>query len=910
MTLSLLLALAVLPMPLMSALLDRPVWAQTPEPTFPLPASVPDGTTVRINGSSSMEQINQALEERFTSQFSGTTVETAYDGSDEALQAVRNGTIDLAAIGRPLTAEEQAQGLVAVPVARNKIAVIVGADNPFNASLTSDQFAEMFRGQITSWSQVGGSGPLRFIDRPEDSDTRRAFQAYPVFQTAPFQAGLNAVSLSEDSTEAVIEELGTDGIGYAIAEQVAGNPNVRAVLLHDTPPTDPRYPFSQPLSYVYLGPNPSPAVQAFLGYATAPENQLVVEEARRAGALVGAGTIAQVSPSPEASPEASPEVTASPSPTVTATAEASPGATPSPGATATTSPETFPATDPSPTTTAADREAAPWWLWLLAIPLLGALLWWLLRDRGAPVATTGAVAGVPVAPLARESRIILTPRNCRDGYVYWEVPESVLSDRRQQRDDRLMVRLYDVTDIDLDHQSAHSMQQFDCDARSQDLHVPIPVDNRDYIAELGYQTADDRWIQIARSTHVRVPACGPADDIDTTGVGTTEVGTGVSPVDGRDSVPVGGLGTAGLGGVAAGAAAMGAGAIGAGAIGRSVASARPENESRVILTPRNTTDAYVYWEVSQAHQTALQQQGGRDLRLRLYDTTGIDLDQHSAHSVREYKCDASAQDLHVPLPAADQARDYVAELGYITEDGRWLSLARSTPTHIPATQEADRSGVVSQSARTADRPIVDRPIVDRPIVDRSVTSSGDTIDNSPGRISPPTDDSSKPASGSIGNVVKTIGAAVAGSGAAAGVGRVVQSLRDDGQTDTIGGRLAGNRVTSDSEQHCRIILVPRNPRSAYAYWEVSENYRKELRQQGGQILMLRIHDATNLDIDYQPAHNTQDYVCDESEWDKHVTIPESDRDYVAELGYVTEDGRWLRLIRSLHVRVPPDNPSL
>lgn len=894
-TLSLLLALAVIPQPLVSVLLDRPVWAQAPESTFPLPSAVPSGTRVRINGSSSMESINQALEQRFTSQFSDTTVETAYDGSDQALQAVQNGAIDLAAIGRPLTAEEQAQGLVAVPVARNKIAVIVSADNPFNGSLTSDQFAEMFRGRLNSWSQVGGSGPLRFIDRPENSDTRRAFQAYPVFQTAPFQSGPNAVRLSEDSTEAVIEELGPDGIGYAIAEQIAGNPNVRAVLLHDTPPTDPRYPFSQPLSYVYLGPNPSPAVQAFLGYATAPENQLVVEEARRTGVLAGVGAIAQVSPSPEA---ASPEATASPSPAVPATPETAP----SPEATAPAAPETSPTTDPEPATAEREREAAPWWLWLLAIPLLGALLWWLLRDRGAaPVATTDAVAaGVPVAPLDRESRIILTPRTCRDGYVYWEVPESVLSDRRQHRDDRLMVRLYDVTDIDLDHQSPHGVQQFACDERSQDLHVPIPVDNRDYIAELGYQTADDRWVQIARSTHVRVPACVPGDDTGRMGIGATEVGTEVRPTGtGRNPVATGGLGLGTAGTVAAGAVA-------AGAIGRSGAAARPVEESRIILTPRTATDAYAYWEVAEAHKTALQQQGGRDLRLRLYDATGIDLDQHSAHSVREYKCDAAAQDLHIPLPAADRARDYVAELGYVTENGRWLKLTRSASISIPATQTPDQSGVVSRSTDVPDRSIPDRSIPDRAIPDRVIVDRP-TVDNA--AASPVlVDDSSSPAAGSIGNVVKTIGAVVAGGAAAAG--KAAQSLQGNQPTDTIGDRLAGGRSASDLEQHCRIILVSRNFQSAYAYWEVSENYKEDLRQQGGQILMLRIHDATNLDIDYQPAHSTQDYVCDESESDKHVTIPESDRDYVAELGYVTEDGRWLRLIRSLHVRIPPDNPSV
>jgi len=31
------------------------------------------------------------------------------------------------------------------------------------------------------------------------------------------------------------------------------------------------------------------------------------------------------------------------------------------------------------------------------------------------------------------------------------------------------------------------------------------------------------------------------------------------------------------------------------------------------------------------------------------------------------------------------------------------------------------------------------------------------------------------------------------------------------------------------------------------------------------------------------------------------------RDYLAELGYFTDDNRWLKIIRSLHVRIPQNS---
>ena len=101
----------------------------------------------------------------------------------------------------------------------------------------------------------------------------------------------------------------------------------------------------------------------------------------------------------------------------------------------------------------------------------------------------------------------------------------------------------------------------------------------------------------------------------------------------------------------------------------------------------------------------------------------------------------------------------------------------------------------------------------------------------------------------------------------------------------------------------RIILVPRSADTAYAYWEVSQLHKAALRQQGGEQLTLRIHDATDLDLDDQPAHATQEYEVSELDQDRHVPIPVCDRDYVAELGYKTVDHNWLSLVRSLHVHI-------
>ena len=107
----------------------------------------------------------------------------------------------------------------------------------------------------------------------------------------------------------------------------------------------------------------------------------------------------------------------------------------------------------------------------------------------------------------------------------------------------------------------------------------------------------------------------------------------------------------------------------------------------------------------------------------------------------------------------------------------------------------------------------------------------------------------------------------------------------------------------------RIVLLPRDPKWAYAYWDVSNEHKEELRQQGGSRLMLRLYDVTDIDQNHQAPHGMQQQECHEMARSWYIEIPVSDRDYSIEIGYLTDDDRWLLLSRSASVRVPPVYPS-
>jgi hypothetical protein len=107
----------------------------------------------------------------------------------------------------------------------------------------------------------------------------------------------------------------------------------------------------------------------------------------------------------------------------------------------------------------------------------------------------------------------------------------------------------------------------------------------------------------------------------------------------------------------------------------------------------------------------------------------------------------------------------------------------------------------------------------------------------------------------------------------------------------------------------RIVIMPRDPQWAYAYWDVPNEHKEHLRRQGGQQLALRLYDVTDIDFEHQAPHSVQEYPCDEMAREWYVSIPVSDRDYLIEIGYHCGDGRWLTLARSSPVRIPPTYPS-
>ena len=113
-----------------------------------------------------------------------------------------------------------------------------------------------------------------------------------------------------------------------------------------------------------------------------------------------------------------------------------------------------------------------------------------------------------------DSRIVLMPRDPQWAYTYWDISNEHKEDLRRQGGQQLSLRIYDVTDININYQSPHSIQEYPCDELAREWYLPMPVSDRDYVVDIGYRCPDGRWLILARSAPVRVPPVYPSDWIE------------------------------------------------------------------------------------------------------------------------------------------------------------------------------------------------------------------------------------------------------------------------------------------------------------------------------------------------------------------------------------------------------------
>lgn len=222
--------------------------------------------TVNTDGSTSMESVVKALGEAFMEMNPEVTVNYSGTGSGTGIQSTIDGTCDLGLSSRALKDEEKTNGAVENIVALDGVAVVI---NPANGveDLSVEQIAQIFTGEITNWSELGGTdGEIAVFGREAGSGTRGAFEEIVGVDNCKYT---NEYSSTGDVIGNVASN--PNAIGYASLSAV--DDTVKAVKVNGVAPSedtvkDGTYEIQRPFVMVTKdGAELSEAAQAFLEFA-------------------------------------------------------------------------------------------------------------------------------------------------------------------------------------------------------------------------------------------------------------------------------------------------------------------------------------------------------------------------------------------------------------------------------------------------------------------------------------------------------------------------------------------------------------------------------------------------------------------------------------------------------------------
>lgn len=104
-----------------------------------------------IAGSSSVSPVMEKLVESYKAINLNVTIEIQTSDSTAGVQATQEGNSDIGMVSRELKDNEK--DLTGTTIAMDGIAVIVNKENT-NSEMTSEQIEQIFKGEITSWSDV------------------------------------------------------------------------------------------------------------------------------------------------------------------------------------------------------------------------------------------------------------------------------------------------------------------------------------------------------------------------------------------------------------------------------------------------------------------------------------------------------------------------------------------------------------------------------------------------------------------------------------------------------------------------------------------------------------------------------------------------------------------------------------
>ena len=241
--------------------------------------------TLVIKGSDTLgAKLVPQLAEEFKAQHPGTTFNIAAEGSTTGIAAIIDGTAQIGTSSRPTKPEEaaaaKAKGVTfkETIVAYDGIAVIVNSANPVKG-LTKKKVEQIFTGDVTDWSAVGGSGgKISAYTRNTSSGTYSEFK-----ELAMKKRDYAPDSQKMAGNEQIASEVSKNpnGVGYVGLAYTKAS-GIKVVAIDGAIPSKEsvlgkKYPYARPTFY-YTNGEPSGLSKQFVDFTISDAGQKIVEQ--------------------------------------------------------------------------------------------------------------------------------------------------------------------------------------------------------------------------------------------------------------------------------------------------------------------------------------------------------------------------------------------------------------------------------------------------------------------------------------------------------------------------------------------------------------------------------------------------------------------------------------------------------
>ncbi|WP_312095834.1 phosphate ABC transporter substrate-binding protein [Niallia sp.] len=240
--------------------------------------STNDGKPISISGSTSVGPLAEKLAAKYHEQ-DNTKIEINQIGSSAGITNAMSGVSEIGMSSRDLK-EEEKENLKEVVIAYDGIVVVTHPSNKVK-DLTLDQVKQIFTGEVTNWSQLGGDDmEIVVVSREDGSGSRDAFQEIVGYSSGELIK--NSIIASGNGNIKTTVANNKHAVGFISFEYI--DDDISTIDIDGVEATaenvlEKKYSLSRPFLFVYKEGSLTANGQKFIDYILSDEGQKIAAEA-------------------------------------------------------------------------------------------------------------------------------------------------------------------------------------------------------------------------------------------------------------------------------------------------------------------------------------------------------------------------------------------------------------------------------------------------------------------------------------------------------------------------------------------------------------------------------------------------------------------------------------------------------